>query len=473
MVDQKDAGASILILFRHGYFNYNNQLIHVYLFIIKHHYRQEQADKMKIQNTTTRRKFIKSSAALGSLTMLTNSIDAYSSINELLDPVLIDSKKSIIGSYGTWANTLVGGIPEHSFRNSRWSNLESWQSEALQMTKELVSAPPIKSNPKITLEKQYDYDQLIIEELSWQLPYGNPTKALLLKPKNATGPLPAILGLHDHGGNKYFGKRKITRTSDSPHPKMIDHQYIYYGGAAWANEIAKRGYVVLVHDTFTFGSRRVLFKDMVEISWGHCATKGMSDENPEDSNNIDEYNRWASEHEHIMSKSLFCAGTTWPGITLTEDQYALDILSSRDDVDADRIGCAGLSGGGLRTVYLGGMDHRIKCAIGVGFMSTWTDFLLYKAYTHTWMTYAPLLPKYLDFPEILGLRVPLPTMTLNNNEDRLFTLPEMHKASTILDEVFKKAGAADRYKGNFYNGDHKFDLQMQKDAFDWFDKWLK
>jgi hypothetical protein len=137
------------------------------------------------------------------------------------------------------------------------------------------------------------------------------------------------------------------------------------------------------------------------------------------------------------------------------------------------LGCAGLSGGGLRTVYLGGLDERIKCAIAVGFTTTWKDFLMYKAYTHTWMTYTPLIAKYLDFPEILGLRAPLPTMTLNNNQDRLFTLTEMKRADEILKEVYAKADAASNYKGAFYKGDHKFDAQMQNDAFAWFDRWLQ
>ena len=37
-----------------------------------------------------------------------------------------------------------------------------------------------------------------------------------------------------------------------------------------------------------------------------------------------------------MAKSLFSAGTTWPGVFFAEDQKALDILCSRDDVDANR-----------------------------------------------------------------------------------------------------------------------------------------
>jgi hypothetical protein len=149
------------------------------------------------------------------------------------------------------------------------------------------------------------------------------------------------------------------------------------------------------------------------------------------------------------------------------------VLCSRPEVNAERIGCAGLSGGGCRTTFLGGLDERITCAICLGMMTTWRDLIIEKCHTHTWMMWAPGLPKYLDYPEILGLRVPLPTMVLSNNEDPLFSLPEMHRADDIVREVFEKAGAADRYASGFYPGPHKFDAQMQQDAFAWFDRWLK
>jgi len=106
-------------------------------------------------------------------------------------------------------------------------------------------------------------------------------------------------------------------------------------------------------------------------------------------------------------------------------------------------------------------------------MTTWKDFLLNKSYTHTWMTYVPLLPNELDFPEVLGMRVPLPTMVLNDNDDELYTLPEMKRADSILAEIFKKANAADRFKCSYYPGPHKFDKAMQEEGFAWFDKWLK
>jgi len=379
-----------------------------------------------------------------------------------------ENNLSIIGLYGQWAASLTENkLPSFSFRKKEWSNLEPWRKAATQRAVERLAIPATGSPPKVNVIKKYDYDGLRIEELTWQLPYGRATEAIALKPLNAKGRLPAILAFHDHGGNKYFGTRKITRTSDKQHPFMEEHQKDYYEGFAWANEIAKRGYVVLAPDAFTFASRRVMMQDVPE----HLRN-GLTDNDPENADNIKKYNEWAGQHEHVMAKSLFSAGTTWPGVFFAEDRTALDILCAREDVDVNRIGCGGLSGGGLRTVFMGGLDPRIKCAVPVGFMTTWKDFLLNKSYTHTWMVYVPLLPNELDFPEILGLRAPLPALVLNDEQDDLYTMPEMQRAEKILSEVYKKAGAENNFKCSYYPGPHKFDRKMQVEAFNWFDKWL-
>ncbi len=376
---------------------------------------------------------------------------------------------NLIGAYGNWAAQLMDNkLPSYSFRRDEWSDIELWRKEAKKQANERIAMPELGGVPDIKIKRHYIYDGLQIEEISWQLPYGRPTEAILLKPADAVKPLPGILALHEHGGNKYFGKRKITRTDDSIHPYIEKSQQHYYDGFAWANDIAKRGYVVLVHDAFPFASRRVMLKDVPEF-----LRQGLNDNDPENPDNIDAYNNWARMHESVMAKSLFCAGTTWPGVWLAEDIKALDVLCARQDVDAERIGCGGLSGGGMRTVFIGGLDSRIKCAVCVGLMTTWKDFLLNKSQTHTWMTFAPLLPNELDFPEILGLNVPSPTLVINAEQDGLFTLPEMKKADEILKAVYNKANAAQRYKGSFYPGGHKFGKDMQNEAYDWFDRWLK
>jgi hypothetical protein len=123
-------------------------------------------------------------------------------------------------------------------------------------------------------------------------------------------------------------------------------------------------------------------------------------------------------------------------------------------------------------VFLGGLDDRIRCAVPVGFMTTWRDFSVNRCFTHTWMTYVPGLPPDLDFPEIIALRAPAATLVLNCEADPLFTLPEMRRADRILRETYERAGAADRYRCTFHPGKHKFDLAMQREAFDWLDAHL-
>lgn len=378
---------------------------------------------------------------------------------------------NMIGAYGPWAASLVGEGPARlSLLQARFApaDLDAWRRAALERFATLVLEPDPGGVPDAEVQHQFEYDGLRVEHLSWQLPYGPPTEAVFLKPKGATGRLPGVLALHDHGGKKYFGWRKIAQMSADVHPMMKEHRDEYYGGVSWANELAKRGYAVLVHDTFAFASRRIRVADVPDV-----LKKDLKESEPESEEEIKAYNRFASDHEHIMAKSLFCAGTTWPGVFIAEDRRALDYLCSRPDVDSSRVGCAGLSGGGLRTVYLGGTDDRIACACCVGMMSTWRDYLLNKVHTHTWMIYIPGLARDLDYPEVLGLRVPRATLVQFDEEDDLFTLPEMKRADKMLAQIFAKADAADRYRGSFYPGPHKFDLTMQTEAFDWFDRWLK
>jgi dienelactone hydrolase len=375
-----------------------------------------------------------------------------------------------LGAYGLWlANDVLGDGPARlSFRTGQWKDVGTWRRAARKRVLECIAPVNLGGRPVVTVTGRTTYDGVDIEFLNWQLPMGPKTEAVFLKPTGVSGRLPGILALHDHGGNKFMGWRKIVRTDSTPWQIQEEHQAMYYGGVGWANEIAKRGYAVLVHDTFPFGSRRVMVKDVPEQ-----IREGADDPAPDDLAGIAKYNKFAAAHENVMEKSLMAAGTTWPGVYLVEDQRALDVLSSRPEVDPTRIGCAGLSGGGMRTMFLGGMDDRIKVAVAVGFTTTWRDFLLNKSFTHTWMTFVPLLPKDLDFPEILALRAPAATMVLNSREDGLYTLPQMQRADAMIADTFKRANAADRYKSIYYDGGHKFDRKMQADAFDWFDRFLK
>ena len=57
---------------------------------------------------------------------------------------------------------------------------------------------------------------------------------------------------------------------------MKEHRDHYYGGVSWANELARRGFAVLVHDAFAFASRRVRVGDLPPV-----VRKDLKEVNPE------------------------------------------------------------------------------------------------------------------------------------------------------------------------------------------------
>ena len=413
----------------------------------------------------------------------------------------------MLGAYGPWAASLHGEGPRPlSFRAPRWTDIDEWRKQARGALVDLLRSPEGTRAIDVQVHDAHGHDGLDVQELSWQLPYGPRTHAYFLKPWGAHGRLPGVLAFHDHGGDKYFGKRKITRAGDDVHPAMVRHQTQYYGGVPWANELARRGFAVLVHDVFPFESRRILASDLPRLVVERLMSPPLKvrELTPEDlaaaaadtaaaaarpvfrddrgadvdvpegepEDRIIAYNAFAAQHESVIAKSLFSAGLTWPGLMVAEDLAALDYLASRPDVDPERLGCGGLSGGGLRTSFLAGLDDRIRCAVCAGMMTTWEDFLLATSYTHTWMIYVPGLPALLDYPEIIGLRTPRPTLVLATTEDPLFTRQRTERAARILEEIYAKAGVAERFRFSRYPGPHKLDRPMQEEAFAWMERWL-
>jgi len=105
----------------------------------------------------------------------------------------------------------------------------------------------------IRIEASWKRDGLTGEEVSWSVGYGPRTQAWFLRPDGIGEPLPGVLALHGHDGFKFFGKEKIADGSQ-PAPEAVQSvRAELYEGIAFANELAKQGFAVLVHEA---GSRR-------------------------------------------------------------------------------------------------------------------------------------------------------------------------------------------------------------------------
>ncbi|MEQ1825267.1 MAG: hypothetical protein ABL921_04950, partial [Pirellula sp.] len=136
-----------------------------------------------------------------------------------------DDIPNMIGAYGPWAASLVGEQPAKlSYRRPEYSDVGAWKSKALEKVLDCLLQPPSRSLSDVRIESTEEFEGVAIERLSWQLTYGPRTKAVFMKPKVHRGQLPGILGLHDHGGIKFFGHEKITRRAVESHAIVQAHQ---------------------------------------------------------------------------------------------------------------------------------------------------------------------------------------------------------------------------------------------------------
>ncbi len=310
------------------------------------------------------------------------------------------------------------------------------------------------------------------EEVSWSVGYGPRTHAYVLKPAGATRPLPGIIALHDHGGFKYCGKEKIADGPDQTPAYLRDFRVRCYGGRAYANALAREGFVVLAHDTWLWGSRRFPLETMPQHVRDMARLQVAAlPPDPVTPAEVIEYNLATGHHEHWMSRYANILGTSMAGIVAHEDRIAANYLLSRPDVLSDRVGCLGLSGGGNRSALLTATHDRIAAAVIVGLMSTYEGLLDHNM-SHTWMFFPFTWARYGDWPDLAACRAPSPLLVQYDLEDELFTVDGMKAADRRLAALYAGVGARDAYTGQFYPGPHKFDLEMQAEAFAWLKKTL-
>ncbi|MGD0724414.1 MAG: dienelactone hydrolase family protein [Spirochaetia bacterium] len=353
-----------------------------------------------------------------------------------------------------------------SFLDPAWTDSEAWRIKARAKVHELLSYDPPACALRPSIDDVREDAGLAIERVSYAQPFGPRTEGFLLRPSAAKARMPGVVALHDHSAFKYFGKEKLVALDEEP-DILKELKREMYGGRSWATELARRGYVVFVPDLFLWGSRRM---DPREVPARYVSE--VLHEEPGSRGYIEAYNEFAAQYETLVAKTLFLSGATWPGVMAWEDRRAMDYLAGRPEVDPQRLGCCGLSGGGLRTVYLAGLDPRVKCAICVGFMTVAREVLEEKIVEHTWMFHVPHLSRFMDLPDVISLHGPGPLMVQYNREDQLWTREGQEQADAKLTAIYSKLRAPDGYAGLFYSGPHKFDVHMQNDAFAWFDRWL-
>jgi dienelactone hydrolase len=364
--------------------------------------------------------------------------------------------------------------PVLSFLDARWTSLEEWKAAARPAFHRHLAFDPTPTAVRGELVRVEERDGFRIEHVRIHASPAYAIPARVLIPSGTRGRLPAVVALHCHGGQYAWGAAKLVSSSDDS-PVLIEYRQRLYGGRACAEDLARRGFVVIVIDAFYFGERRLRAETIPAAAVpadARDAFRSLPSLATDSAERIAAGNRVASAMEAVVAKTLLAAGASWPGLLAWDDQRTIDYLVTRPDVDPERIGCVGLSGGGLRSAYLAAADPRIKAACVVAWISTLGEMLPSHARRHTWMAWTPGLRASLDLPDAAALTAPGALLVQQCAQDTLFPMSGMRAAVERLQAIYDKAALPTRFRGTFHDAPHSFQPSMQEEAFAWLERWL-
>ena len=254
-----------------------------------------------------------------------------------------------------------------------------------------------------------------------------PLYALLPDDLQAGERRPVVIAPHGHGSggkNMTAGRRDIPAVADA-----IDQ----YNGA-YAERFAQAGLIVFASDARAFGERR----------------EPVGQDNDEES--------FMRSTCTPLNHAAISLGQTVTGMWTWDLMRLVDYVLTRDDCDPERIGCAGLSGGGLQTLWLAAMDDRICAAVVSGYFYGYRDSLL-DLNSNCGCNYVPGLWQAVDMGDLGAQIAPRPLLIETGDQDPLNGargLDNVYEQVAITREAYELHGASDCLAHDVQPGEHQW-----------------
>jgi dienelactone hydrolase len=351
-----------------------------------------------------------------------------------------------------------------SYLRAEFHDVAAWKQVARGKLLDLLHYAPARCEPRAEVVERVEADGYVREKVLFNTTPDLRIPASVLIPKGLTRPAPAIVALHDHGGFYFWGKEKIVEV-ENEHPALTEFKRRAYSGKSVASELARRGYVVIAIDMFYWGERRMLLDDDPPDWRDRPATIPVE--------RVAAFNRRAGQSEALVGRTIYAAGFTWSGVMFWDDVRTVDYLAQRPEVDPARIGCVGLSVGGLRSCHLAALDDRIKAAVVVGWMASYpTQLKDHILHTIGFTKLVPGLMHHLDYPDVASLAMPAALLVINGSRDTLFDLDGVRSCFAKLAACYKKAGIGEKVRTRLYDTPHEFNTTMQEEAWEWLKRWV-
>jgi len=155
----------------------------------------------------------------------------------------------------------------------------------------------------------------------------------------------------------------------------------------------------------------------------------------------------------------------WDGIR------GLDYLASREEIDPDRLGCTGNSGGGTLTSYLMALDPRIKCAAPACYLTSMARLLETAGPQDAEQNIHGQIGFGMDHADFLHMRAPQPTLMCTATRD-FFDVGGAWDTFREAKRLYGRLGFPERVDLVEADEKHGFSVRLREGAVRWMRRWL-
>lgn len=306
--------------------------------------------------------------------------------------------------------------------------LDDWTSRREELRRQLremlgLDPEPARTPLAVQITGTLDQPEFTVEKLHFQSRPGLYVTGNLYLPKGQSTPAPAILYVCGHSkqkeGNTSFGNKT---------------GYQHHG--AW---YARHGYVCLTIDTIQLG----------EIEGVHHGTHNL--------------NQW-----WWNARGYTPAGVeAWNGIR------AIDYLQTRPEVDPQRIGVTGRSGGGAYSWWIAALDDRVQAAVPVAGITDLENHVVDGVVDGHCDCMFPVNTYRWDFAQVAALVAPRPLLISNTDKDTIFPLEGVVRIHEKVRRIYRLYGAEKNLGLQITEGPHLDTQELHIHSFRWFHRFLK
>lgn len=181
---------------------------------------------------------------------------------------------------------------------------------------------------------------------------------------------------------------------------------------------------------------------------------------------------WGTAGHNMIGVGSILLGRNTARFEIWDGIRAIDYLQSRPDIDPEKIGCSGISGGGTQTAYLMALDPRIKAAApGCYICSLYGRLIRENGPQDAEQNIFGQLALGMDHADYCIMRAPAPTLLLTATRD-YFNIEDAWLSFRMAKRVYGRFGYPERMDLAETDAEHGFTVQLREASVRFMLRWL-